>query len=73
MIVKVYLHEVCNGEISMIFQSREFGWLEYLDDDKTPFLIHESKAGLINSGYAHHKDPDDAFHKYSKLTYLGRL
>jgi hypothetical protein len=72
MKVKVYLNEVDQGngqevETSMVFVSKEFGWMEYFDDGLAPIFVRDKKEfiGLCRT--------DTDFYNYTKLTYLGEL
>ena len=68
--VKVYFWD-CIDSCSMLFQSKEFGWMEYLEGEY--FCCHANKTKMIGDLYNHHKNPQEAFRKYSQLTYLGEL
>jgi len=76
MKVKVYYHiwEAGRGyEETLIFQSNEFGLMEYFDSGDP--LIFKSKTDLICGTFnANDKESKIAmFKKYSKFVYLGEL
>lgn len=74
--VKIYLHEVNNGDMSICLYSKEFGWLEYYDnyDIGSPF-VYISKIDMINASYINNPNETklDAFKRCGKLTYIGEL
>jgi len=75
MKIKVYLYEIDCGyvESSLVFASKEFGWMEYYDnyDTHSP-LVFKSKKDMIENSY-NGTDKQAIFEKYGKLTYLGEL
>lgn len=75
MKIKVYLQECVNGEISVLFKSKEFGIMEYFYDDKIlPSLHHENRKDMIEliNGKTF-KEKKENFKNWYKITYLGDL
>jgi len=75
MKIKIYLNECVNGDVSIILQSEEFGWMEYYDnDDEFSPLTWKNKAELIYSTFGNtFSQKLRNFEKWNKLTYIGDL
>lgn len=75
--VDVYLLEsiVSRGEVetSLIFQSKELGWIEFFDNGLRP-IHYNKKMDIIKiwKGFTYN-DQLETFNKYALLTKLGEL
>lgn len=77
MQVKIYLHEVYIDrnriDTSYVLVSKEFGWMEFYEEDEKPTFIWKNKKDMIESSYNPRKKEWETFEKYGNLTLLGYL
>lgn len=75
MKIRVYLNESISGETSLILASKEFGLMEYYDnDDLYRPLTFKNFKDLINTTQGNSLNQKVInFHKWFKITLLGEL